>query len=195
MRSRRIAAGLSRIFLPLLLLQSPCPAQEADRPNIILIMADDLGYGDVAYNGQPKVQTPTLDALAAEGVRLDRFYSAAPVGSPTRASCLTGRHPFRVGMQWAASGRNGRDESTIAEVLSGQGYATGHFGKWHVGGLSRTIRQTYVDRPVDPSRYSPPWENGYQVTFACETTVPTYNPDHLTSAPFGEPATGPESDC
>ena len=185
MNKTTLRASLLRLAV-LFLTQAFCPAQDPDRPNVVLIMADDLGYGDVAYNGHPRVQTPALDALAREGVRLDRFYSAAPVCSPTRASCLTGRHPFRVGIQWAASGHIGPDESTIAEVLGDGGYATAHCGKWHLGGLSRTVRQTYVDRPVDASRYSPPWENGYQVTFACENTVPTFNPGYLTSAPFGE---------
>jgi hypothetical protein len=64
-------------------------------------MADDLGWGDVAYNGNRIVQTPHLDSMSREGVRLDRFYAAAPVCSPTRGSCLTGRHPFRYGIAWA----------------------------------------------------------------------------------------------
>ena len=73
-------------------------------PNIILLMSDDQGWGDVGYNGNTVVQTPSLDAMAAEGIRLDRFYSAAPVCSPTRASVLTGRHPFRYGIEWAGEG-------------------------------------------------------------------------------------------
>ena len=62
-------------------------------PNIILVMADDLGWGDVAYNGNEIVKTPHLDNMAKAGIKLNRFYAAAPVCSPTRASCLTGRHP------------------------------------------------------------------------------------------------------
>lgn len=171
-----------------ILALQPCGSTQENRPpNVVLIMADDLGYGDVAYQGHPKVKTPALDLLAKEGVRLGRFYAAAPVCSPTRASCLTGRHPFRVGIRWAASGHIHASETTIAEALKTRGYATAHFGKWHLGGLSRTVRQTYVDRQVDPRRYSPPWENGFDVSFSCENTVPTFNPGYLTCAPFGEP--------
>ena len=89
----------------------------ADRPNIILVMADDLGWGDVAYNGNKTVQTPHLDRMAREAVRLDRFYAAAPVCSPTRGSCLTGRHPYRYGITWAGEIPLQGDELTIAETL------------------------------------------------------------------------------
>lgn len=105
-------------------------------PNIILVMADDLGWGDVAYNGNETVKTPHLDRMAAVGLKLNCFYAAAPVCSPTRASVLTGRHPYRVRIPWAGDGFISPHEVTIAEVLKTKGYATGHFGKWHVGGLS-----------------------------------------------------------
>ncbi len=103
-------------------------------PNIILCMADDQGWGDVAYNGHPVLQTPNLDAMAAAALRFDRFYAAAPVCSPTRGSVLTGRHPNRFGcFQWGYSLRP--QEITIAEALKAAGYATGHFGKWHLGSV------------------------------------------------------------
>ena len=111
-------------------------------PNIILVMADDLGYGDVGYMGNTIVKTPNLDEMAANGIRFSRFYSAAPVCSPTRASCLTGRHPYRTGITWAGRDALPEEEVTIAEVLKSNGYATGHFGKWHVGGLSKRIIQS-----------------------------------------------------
>ena len=66
-----------------------------ERPNIILIMADDMGWGDVGFNGNKIIQTPCMDSLASNGIVLERFYSAAPLSSPTRASVLTGRHPNR----------------------------------------------------------------------------------------------------
>ncbi|NUQ63454.1 MAG: sulfatase-like hydrolase/transferase [Pirellulales bacterium] len=95
-------------------------------------MADDQGWGDVAYNGNEVLKTPTLDEMAATGLRLDRFYAAAPVCSPTRASVLTGRHPNRMGcFSWGYTLRP--QELTMAEVLKTAGYATGHFGKWHLG--------------------------------------------------------------
>lgn len=116
-----------------LLLGLSLPAA-ADPPNIVLIMADDQGWGDTAYNGHPLLQTPHLDAMAASGLRLDRFYAAAPVCTPTRASVMTGRHPNRMGaFQWGHTLRP--QEVTVAEALQAAGYRTGHFGKWHLGSV------------------------------------------------------------
>lgn len=148
----------------------------ADRPNIILLMSDDQGWGDVAYNGNPIVQTPYLDDMARECLRLDRFYSAAPVCSPTRGSCLTGRHPYRYGIPWANEGRLPREEVTLAEALKQAGYRTGHFGKWHIGGLTTTVKDGIKGGPGHPEEYSPPWENGFDVCFAQELGGPTFNP-------------------
>ena len=107
-------------------------AQSSTRPNVVLCMADDQGWGDVGYNGHPVLKTPNLDAMARSGLRLDRFYAAAPVCSPTRGSVLTGRHPNRFGcFSWANTLRP--QEVTVAEALKKAGYATGHFGKWHLG--------------------------------------------------------------
>jgi len=111
-------------------------------PNIILCMADDQGWGDVGYAGHPILKTPHLDAMAAHGLRFDRFYAAAPVCSPTRGSVLTGRNPNRFGcFSW---GHNLRpQEITIAEALKEAGYVTGHFGKWHLGSAQK-------NSPVNP---------------------------------------------
>lgn len=107
-------------------------ARADDRPNFILCMADDQGWGDVGYNGNELQQTPVLDEMAATGLRFDRFYAAAPVCSPTRGSVLTGRHPNRFGcFSWGHTLRP--QEVTVAEALKAAGYATGHFGKWHLG--------------------------------------------------------------
>jgi len=112
-------------------------------PNIILCMADDQGWGDMAYNGHPVIQTPNFDAMAAEALRFDQFYAAAPVCSPTRGSIMTGRHPNRFGcFTWGHTLRP--QEITIAEMLKKAGYVTGHFGKWHLG----SVRQ---GSPVNPS--------------------------------------------
>ncbi|NIA13133.1 MAG: sulfatase-like hydrolase/transferase [Nitrospiraceae bacterium] len=108
----------------------------ATRPNIILCMADDQGWGEMGYNGHPSLQTPNFDAMAQSGLRFDRFYAAAPVCSPTRASVMTGRHPNRMGcLRWGHSLRP--QETTIAEALGSAGYATGHFGKWHLGSVRK----------------------------------------------------------
>lgn len=107
---------------------------ESPRPNIILCMADDQGWGDTAYNGHPLLHTPHLDAMAAGGLRFDHFYAAAPVCTPTRASVMTGRHPNRCGaFSWGHPLRP--QEITVAERLKAAGYATGHFGKWHLGSV------------------------------------------------------------
>lgn len=108
----------------------------ADRPNMVLCMADDQGWGDMAYNGHPVLQTPHFDDMAASSLRFDRFYAAAPVCSPTRGSVMTGRHPNRFGcFTWGYTLRS--QEITIAEALRSVGYVTGHFGKWHLGSVMK----------------------------------------------------------
>ncbi len=108
-------------------------AQAEEPPNIVLVMADDLGWGDLGYAGHEKVKTPNFDALAKEGIRFDNFH-AAPVGSPTRGSVLTGRCATRFGC--FQSGHTLRpQEITIAEALRTAGYRTGHFGEWNVGSV------------------------------------------------------------
>ena len=113
-----------------------------ERPNIVIIMADDHGYGDTGYTGHPFVKTPHLDAMAESGVVFNRFYASAPVCSPTRASFMTGRHPFRTNVP--NHGHYMRpEEKTIAEALKSSGYVTGHFGKWHIGSVQ-------PDSPTNP---------------------------------------------
>lgn len=115
----------------------------ADRPNIILIMSDDQGWGDVAYNGHPFVKTPALDAMAGAGYVFNRFYAGAPNCSPTRATVLTGRTAVRTKV--TNHGRYmRRQEMTIAEALRDAGYVTGVFGKVHIG-------SGQPDSPANPS--------------------------------------------
>ncbi|HET6454762.1 MAG TPA: sulfatase-like hydrolase/transferase [Armatimonadota bacterium] len=110
--------------------------EDTVKPNIILCMADDQGWGDMAYNGHPVLKTPNFDAMAREALRFDRFYAAAPVCSPTRGSVMTGRHPNRFGcFSWGYPVRP--QEVTIAEALKKAGYVTGHFGKWHLGSVHK----------------------------------------------------------
>ncbi|RMG23484.1 MAG: hypothetical protein D6730_14390 [Bacteroidetes bacterium] len=110
--------------------QAPGPSL----PNIVLVMADDQGWGDMGYYGHEVLQTPFFDAMASEALRFDHFYAAAPVCSPTRGSVLTGRHPNRFGcFSWGHTLRP--QEITLAEALKQQGYVTGHFGKWHLGSV------------------------------------------------------------
>ena len=105
----------------------------AESPNIILMMTDDHGWGDVGFNGNTDIITPNLDRVCQQGARLHYFFAAAPVCSPTRGSVLTGRHYYRYGIWGANDGRLPRQEYSIAQGLKDVGYTTGHFGKWHVG--------------------------------------------------------------
>lgn len=145
------------------------------RPNIILCMSDDQGWGDTGYNGHPVLKTPHLDQIEKEGIRFDRFYSGSAVCSPTRGSCLTGRHPFRYGIYGANTGHMKPEEITLAEVLNENGYTTGHFGKWHLGTLTKDINDGRRGGRQN-EHYSPPWENGFDECFSTEQAVPTWDP-------------------
>lgn len=118
-------------------------AQRARRPNVIVIITDDQGYGDLSLHGNPHLKTPHLDSIARDGVQFTQFHSNA-VCSPTRASLMTGRYYYRTGVVDTYLGRSmmAPDEVTIAEVLRGAGYRTGLFGKWHLG-------DHYPLRPID----------------------------------------------
>lgn len=148
-------------------------------PNVILCMADDLGWGDTGYNGHPHLKTPHLDAMSREGVTFNRFYSAAAMCSPTRGSCYTGRNPYRFGITFAMKGRLESSELPITSVLKGQGYTTGHFGKWHLGTLSKKTgdQKRWGAFASDPVRYyCPPWERDVDECFVTESKVPTWDP-------------------
>lgn len=108
------------------------------KPNIIVIFIDDQGYYDLGCYGATEVETPRIDRLAAEGVRLTDYYAAAPICSPSRAGLITGCYPRRIGMEtWVQRADSTRgihpDEVTLAELLKANGYATACVGKWHMG--------------------------------------------------------------
>ncbi len=115
----------------------------ADRPNIVLVMSDDQGYGDFGVMGNPVIETPNIDAMAKRSASMSTFY-VSPVCSPTRACLMTGRYNYRTRVVDTYVGRSmlEPEEVTIAEVLSSAGYATGIFGKWHLG-------DCYPMRPMD----------------------------------------------
>jgi arylsulfatase A-like enzyme len=177
-------------LLLILLMSNFAIAQ--DSPNIILIMADDLGYGDVGFtennipmgdydfDGTPEVWdtpilTPELDALAGESLELSNFYSVGPVCSPTRGSFLTGRHYGRFGIFAANKGALPAEEITIANMCRSKGYATGHFGKWHIGTLDEN-RSPKTDRRGRPEYVAQPWERGYDYFFGTESSISTWDP-------------------
>ncbi len=131
--------GLMLILLMLITCKSP----KVTPPNVILIMTDDQGYGDIAANGNPYIKTPELDRLMAESVRLTDFHVNA-FCSPTRAALMTGRMSDRTHVRSTVYLRNhlNREETTMAEFFKASGYRTGHFGKWHLG-------ENYPYRPID----------------------------------------------
>lgn len=147
------------------------------KPNVILVMADDLGWGDVGFNGNPFIKTPELDRMAASSIQFTRFYAAAPVCSPSRGSCLTGRNAERYGIYFANVGHLKAKEISLAEVLKHEGYMTGHFGKWHLGTLTKTIADGHRGgKEKEIAHYSPPWDNGFDTCFSTEQAVPTWDP-------------------
>jgi len=132
--------------------------QAADQPNVVMLLADDLGYQDIGCYDGP-VKTPAIDALAAGGTRFQAFYSGCAVCSPSRATLLTGRHHIRAGVySWIHDASQKSHlllrENTLAEVLSQQGYATAHIGKWHLG-----LPSSKYDKPT-------PDEHGFDYWFA-----------------------------
>ncbi len=125
---------MKRLLAWLLLSLSSLAGYAADRPNVVILLADDQGWGDLSLNGNTNLATPNLDALGRSGARFDRFF-VCPVCAPTRAELLTGRYHLRGGVRGVSSGdeRLNLDERTLAEAFRAAGYATGAFGKWHNG--------------------------------------------------------------
>ena len=142
-------------------------------------MTDDQGWGDTGYNGHPHLKTPHLDQMQTEGVTFTRFYSGAAMCSPTRGSCYTGRNPYRFGITFAMKGMLEPTEIPITSILKKQGYTTGHFGKWHLGTLSKKKgdQKRWGTFAKQPERYyCPPWVRDVDVSFVTESKVPTWDP-------------------
>jgi len=158
-----------------------CIESEANNTNVVLCMADDLGWGSVGYNGSEFIKTPNLDRLASEGVQFDNFYSAAPVCSPTRASCLNGRNPYRTGVFKANCGILRPEEVTIAEILKEHSYTCGHFGKWHLGTFTTSAHDANRGGPGHPELFNPPSLHGFDFFFSTESKVPTWDPMRIPS--------------
>lgn len=138
--SQKIAGALL-VSLSFVLSASEARAAEARRPNILIILADDLGYGELSCQGNPQIPTPNIDSIAKNGIRFTSGYVSGPYCSPTRAGLLTGRYQQRFGHEFNPGpvGTESKEfglslrEATLAERLKPAGYATGMFGKWHLG--------------------------------------------------------------
>ena len=168
----RTSKFLTGLLLAVCLQMSGALAQ--DRPNVVVLLADDLGFKDIGCYGGP-VNTPTLDGLAARGVRFTDFYAGAAVCSPSRATLLTGRQHLRSGIySWINDHEQNahlmRREVTLAEVLKCHGYETVHLGKWHLGMPTRT-------KPNKPT----PAEHGFEYWFATDNNA---QPSHRDPANF-----------
>lgn len=146
----------------------------ADRPNIILILADDLGYGDIAaYNEQSKIETPQLDRLAAQGMRFTDAHAAGSTCVPSRYGLLTGRYPARAALDWKAGPVIEKDRVTIASYLAGIGYTTAMIGKWHqgIGPVSGNLEFDY-SKPLAGG----PLDRGFESFFGMHASldIPPY---------------------
>jgi arylsulfatase A-like enzyme len=134
-----------RLTLPLialLLAHQSVAAGEGKRPNVVIVLADDMGWRDTGYSGNKVVKTPHLDSLVKTGIRFDNFYAAQANCSPGRFAIMAGRNPFRTGL--SSLGAMRPQEVTIAQLLKRLGYATGHFGKWHLGAqITHPIRMGF----------------------------------------------------
>jgi arylsulfatase A len=144
-------------FLIALAFTSPLAAADA-KPNVVILLCDDLGYGDLSCFAHPAIRSPNLDRLASEGLKLTHCYSASPVCSPSRAGLITGRNPNRLGIRdWIPPGtgiflRPG--EVTIAQLLKQAGYRTGHFGKWHLNSKTDGSERTPGEAGFDTWLYT-----------------------------------------
>ncbi|QEG22959.1 sulfatase-like hydrolase/transferase [Mariniblastus fucicola] len=189
-----LRVGQFIIALTLFAFVSECEnesqAQET-RPNVILMMADDMGWGDVSfsvrlgedlsgtdinYGGTPHWSMPHLETMASNGLKFSRMYSQHTVCSPTRASVLTGRAPQRQSITFANTGKMQNREITVGEYAKSLGYTTGLFGKWHLGSLTRDVSDANRGGPGSFSVYSTPLNNGFDVEYVTESKVSTYNP-------------------
>ncbi|MFC3879626.1 sulfatase [Algoriphagus namhaensis] len=155
---------LSALLL-MLLSMSFAPAQQ--KPNVIILFADDMGYGDVGINGHPTIRTPHLDRMAMEGMRWTNFYSTSPACTASRYGLLTGRYPERSGFGWVLNPDSPRGihpkEETLAELLKAQGYRTAMYGKWHLGTTNQEFLplqngfDEYLGLPYSNDMIPPKW--------------------------------------
>ena len=152
-----------------ILAQSSLPATEKAAPNIIFVLTDDMGFGDIGCYGGKFVPTPCLDRMAAEGICFTQYYSASPISSPSRAGLLTGQHPARWNITSYLQTRAGNRDAEMADFLNPDapslprtlqvaGYKTAHFGKWHMGG-GRDVKNAPLITGYGYNEYASTWES------------------------------------
>jgi arylsulfatase A len=156
--SGRATCLSAALTMALAMLATSTQAGDSPRPNIIVLLCDDLGYGDLSCFAHPTIRSPNLDKLAAEGVRLTHCYSSSPVCSPSRAGLMTGRNPNRLGIRdWIPAGSGihlPSQELTLARLLKQAGYRTCHVGKWHLNSRTDGSEPTPGDAGFDHWLYT-----------------------------------------
>ena len=142
-KSSKVLKWISALLFTFLFVSCQEKPDQGSKPNVILIMTDDQGYGDLACHGNPYIHTPHLDELYSESIRFTNFH-VNPFCAPTRAALMTGRFSDLTHVRSTINGRNHLNvsETTMAEYFKASGYRTGHFGKWHLG-------RNYPFRPID----------------------------------------------
>ena len=170
----RVQCKMRREVLPLLIapLKGRSMSNKQSRPNIIFVLTDDQGYGDLSCLGNPILKTPTLDGLHADSVRLTDFH-VAPMCTPTRGELMTGQDALRNGATFVCMGRSllRADLPTMADILADNGYHTGHFGKWHLG-------DNYPYRPQDRGFHETIHHPAFGITSAADYYGNDYFDDH-----------------
>ncbi len=173
------------LYIPILSMAfSPAIAQNKERPNIIIIYPDDLGYGDIGITGHPDIKTPNLDRMALDGMRFTNYYSASPASSASRYSLLTGRYPIRSGFRWVLNPDSEKGihptELTLAEMLKKQGYTTAIYGKWHLGSTKKEYLplqngfDEYIGFPYSNDMIPPKYPD---IALMCGNDTLEVNPD------------------
>lgn len=164
--------NITSLLVSIIVVMTAIPDATAGErlPNMIFVMTDDQGWGDVGYNGHPRIKTPNLDAMAAAGLRFDRFYAGASVCSPTRVTCMTGRNNWRVNISGPVRADEAHlpaEEITLPEALKSKGYVSGHFGKWHIGGMTKENSGIHLMTPGMA---------GFDEWFSTRNVVVTHDP-------------------
>lgn len=175
---------LRTFLLTLPFVQGSAQEIKNERPNIIIVYCDDLGYGDLSITGHPHIKTPHIDRMAMEGIRFTNYYSASPASTASRYSLLTGRYPSRSGFNWVLDPKSQigihPDELTIAEILKQSGYATAMYGKWHLGSTKKEYLplqngfDEYIGLPYSNDMIPP---NYPDIALLCGNDTIEVNPD------------------